>query len=253
MLIDTHVHLNNDALYEDVEKYLKAAREEGVQRFLVIGYDPVMNARAIELAENHDDVYASVGVHPTYAKHYSDEMFDKVKDQATHSKVKAIGECGMDYHWEKDNPDEQRVVFAKQIELAKQLDKPVVVHMRDATEDTYETLKAYAPIKGVMHCYSGSLEMAYKFLDLGLHVSLGGPVTFKNAKVPKEVAKIIPDDKLLVETDAPFLAPHPYRGKQNDSSYLPLIAEAVSELRGMNYKKLSELTTKNAKILFNME
>lgn len=253
MLIDTHVHLNNDALYAEVEHYIGKAISQGVERFLVIGYDPQMNERAIELAEKYDQVYASVGIHPTYVKHLKDAEYELIVKQLEHPKVKAVGECGLDYHWDKENSSDQRAVFAKQIELSQALGKPISIHMRDATQDTYETLKPYAPIEGVMHCYSGSLEMAYKFLELGLHVSFGGPVTFKNAKTPKEVAKIIPDDKLLVETDAPFLAPHPYRGKQNDSAYLPLIAQAVADLRGISYEQVSELTSRNAKKLFHLE
>ncbi len=253
MLIDTHVHLNNDALYEDAEHYIKKANDQGVERLIVIGYDPVMNQRAIDLAEKYANVYASVGMHPTYVKNHKESDIKAFTEQLSHPKVRAIGECGLDYHWDKDNADEQIAIFKKQIELSKKLDMPLSIHMRDATEDTYETLRPYAPLKGVMHCYSGSAQMAEKFMELGLYVSLGGPVTFKNAKKPKEVAKIVPLDKLLVETDAPFLAPHPYRGKQNDSSYLPLIAQAIADLKETDFETIALKTTNNAKTLFNLE
>ncbi len=253
MLIDTHVHLNNDALYPEVETYLKKAREKGVERFVVIGYNKTMNERAIALAEKYPEIYAAVGVHPTSAKETSNEQIKSLAELINHPKVVAVGECGMDLYWDKDFKERQVEVFKMQIELAQTFDLPLSIHMRDATEITYETLKPYAPVKGIMHCYSGSAEMADKFLELGLHISLGGPVTFKNAVVPKEVAKRVPLDRILVETDAPFLAPHPYRGKQNDSSYLPLIANAIAELKNIDNETIHKHTTDNAIRLFKLE
>ncbi len=253
MLIDTHVHLNNETLYESLEKVIETARLKNVDKMLVIGFDPLMNERAIAIAESHDNIYASVGIHPTHVNDMMPHALTRVEELITHGKVKAVGECGLDLYWQKDNEKEQIDVFKKQIELAQANNLPLVIHMREATEITYEILKPYAPIKGVMHCYSGSAEMAEKFMDLGLHISLGGPVTFKNAKKPKEVARIVREERLLVETDAPFLAPHPHRGKTNEPGLLPLIVEAIAKERGSDYETIAALTTHNAKTLFDME
>jgi TatD DNase family protein len=167
--------------------------------------------------------------------------------------VVGIGECGLDFYWDKDHKEAQVSVFKKQIEWSFKYDKPLIIHMRDATELTYETLKQFAPLKGIMHCYSGSAEMALKFIELGLHISLGGPVTFKNAKAPKEVAKIVKEDRLLIETDAPFLSPHPFRGKTNEPARVKLVAEKIAELRNESFEQVATYTTKNAVELFKLK
>jgi len=251
-MIDTHVHLNNDKLFEDVETYIQKALDAGVKKMIVIGYNQRMNERAIELAERYDQIFAAVGLHPTEASSFTNADIEDWQAKISHPKVVAIGECGMDFYWDKTHHDLQEKIFSMQIETAQSRDLPLSIHMRDATEKTYEILKSYAPVKGVMHCYSGSAQMAEKFLKLGLHISLGGPVTFKNAKVPKEVAKIVPLDKLLVETDAPFLAPHPFRGKQNDSSYLPYMIEAIAKEKNLSVDTIKQHTTQNAITLFNL-
>lgn len=252
MYIDTHVHLNSDALFKDAEHYIKKALDKKVNMFVVIGFDHETNKRALSLAHHYDFVYASVGYHPTEAKAVTEDDFTLLETYLKDEKVVAIGECGLDFYWDKEFVDKQVDVLVKHIELSKKYNKPLSIHMRDASEKLYETLKNHAPLKGIMHCYSGSAEMAHKFLDLGLHISLGGPVTFKNAKTPKEVAKMVPIERLLIETDAPYLAPHPYRGKQNDSSYLPLIAESIAHLREESTEYIAEQTTKNARRLFNI-
>ena len=252
MYIDTHVHLNNETLDEHLEHYIKKALDAGVKKMLVVGFTHTTNKRALEIASAYDFVYASVGFHPTIAKDVTEEDFDTLKALLTHRRVRAIGECGMDLYWDDTFKDRQIEVFERQIELSKSFDLPIVIHMRDADELTYEILKKHAPIKGVMHSYSGSAEMARKFMDLGMHISLSGPVTFKNAKKPKEVARVVPLDKLLLETDAPFLTPHPYRGKTNDSSFIPIIADAIANEKGVAVDKVKKATTKNAKKLFNM-
>jgi TatD DNase family protein len=252
LYIDTHVHLNSDVLYENLDMYIKKAIDANVSNLVVIGFDHLTNQRAIEIAEKYPFVFASVGFHPTEAKNITQKDYDVLDKLLTHEKVVAIGECGLDFYWDKDHKKEQIEVFEAQILRSKKLNKPLSIHMRDASEKIYEVMEKHAPLKGVMHCFSGSKEMAQKFLDIGLHISLGGPVTFKNAKTPKEVASIVPLNRLLIETDAPYLAPHPYRGKQNDSSYLPLIAEAIAKIKDISLEEVATHTTNNAKELFNL-
>jgi len=253
MLIDTHVHLNNEDLYEELEDVLKRAREKGVEKFLVVGFDAVTNERALQIASRYPFIRATAGIHPGTAHRATEDDFAALEATLSHPFIRAVGECGLDYYRGKDHKHEQRAVFERQILLAKQKDLPLVIHMRDAAADTHRLLERHAPLKGVMHCYSGSLEMMEKFLSLGLHISLGGPVTFKNAKTPKEVAQSVPSERLLVETDAPFLAPHPHRGKRNEPSLLPLIARAIATIRGMEYEDIARITTDNANDLFRFE
>ncbi len=253
MIVDTHVHLNNEDLYENLEFFLEKARNQDVKKMLVVGFTPVTNDLAAKIAESHDGLFATAGLHPSWAEEFQETDFEMLKKQLSHPSIRAVGECGLDFYHGKSSKEKQTILFERQVKLAQEMDLPIVVHMRDASEATYEVLAKHAPIKGVMHCYSGSAEMAEKFLALGMHISLGGPVTFKNAKTPKEVAKKVPLDRLLVETDAPFLAPHPYRGKQNDSSYLPLIVEAIASLRGLTYDEIAETTSANAQKLFRLK
>lgn len=250
MLIDTHVHLNNPTLLDQLPTVLEQATQAGVEKMVVVGYDTVSNLKALELTKNHDSLYAAVGFHPTEATKVQEADYQRLASWLDMPKVVALGEIGLDFYWDKTHQDTQIVVFKRQIEMAQARGLPIAVHMRDATEKTYETLKPYAPLSGVMHCYSGSSEMAEKFVALGMHISLGGPVTFKNAKVPKEVARVVPLERLLIETDAPFLAPHPYRGKTNGPGYLPLIAKAIATERGLSYETVIEATTRNALKLF---
>lgn len=253
MYIDSHVHLNSNDLYENLDFYIEKAHKQHVSHMIVIGFDEETNKRAIEIAEKYPNIYATVGFHPTEAKLITMDHFATLQNYLNHNKVVGIGECGLDFHWDKDHESKQFEIFRTQIELAQNNDLPLIIHMRDATEKTFKLLEEYAPVKGIMHCYSGSAEMAERFLDLGLHISLGGPVTFKNAKAPKEVARIVPLDKLLIETDAPYLTPHPFRGKQNDSSYIPLIAKEIARIKSLPLQRIAQATTENALKLFNIE
>ena len=250
MFIDTHVHLNHPDLYQHLDDYINKAKEAQVNHMLVIGFNDETNARAIEIAQRYSFIKAAIGFHPSDAHQIKQEAFRELETLLKQDEVVAIGECGLDFYRDKSHMDQQIAVFERQIALAKIYDLPLVIHMREASQATYAILAKHAPLKGVMHCYSGSVEMVERFLALGLHIALGGPVTFKNAKTPKEVAKFLPLDKLLLETDAPYLAPHPYRGKQNDSSYLPLIAQAIADLKGIPLETIGKKTTQNAQALF---
>jgi TatD DNase family protein len=252
MLIDTHVHLNDKKFKDDYKEVIERALANDVKKLIVVGYDHKTNKRAIQLAEEYDFIYATVGFHPTDAKNITDQDFEQLIPLLQHPKVVGIGECGMDFYWDKEHIDQQVQVFSRQIELSKEFDLPLIIHMRDASDATYNVLHDYAPLKGIMHCYSGSADMAQHYMDLGLHISLGGPVTFKNGRVPKEVAKVVPLDKLLVETDAPYLSPHPFRGKRNEPSRVKLVAEEIAKVKGIPYQEVAKVTTKNASDLFHI-
>lgn len=248
-LIDTHVHLNHDDLYQQLDEVLARAASAQVYKLVVIGYDYESSKRAIEIAERFDHVFAVVGVHPTEV-----EISPSIDTLLPHPKVVAIGEIGLDYHWDTVAKNKQIEAFIRQIDLAHAYQLPIIIHMRDATEDTIEVLrkKKSELHQGIMHCYGGSVESMKHFLDLGFYISLGGPVTFKNAVTPKEVAKKVPIDRLVIETDSPYLAPHPYRGKQNESSFLPLIAESIANIRNITIEELADATTKNAERLLKI-
>ncbi|MCA1042400.1 TatD family hydrolase [Bacillus infantis] len=254
MLFDTHVHLNAEQFEEDLEEVIGRAQAEGVSHMVVVGFDRPTITRAMELAEAYDFIFACVGWHPVDAIDMTDEDLAWIEELAAHPKVVAIGEMGLDYHWDKSPKDVQKDVFRRQIRLAKKVKLPIVIHNRDATADVVEILReeGAGEIGGIMHCYSGSVEVAKECLDMNFYISLGGPVTFKNAKKPKEVAEAVPLEKLLIETDCPYLAPHPYRGKRNEPAYVKLVAEQIAELKGLAYEEVAEATTENAKRLFGI-
>ncbi|MFW5888807.1 MAG: TatD family hydrolase [Bacillota bacterium] len=254
MLIDSHVHLNDEQLFSKIEDLIDKAKKVDVVAFLVVGYDIESSKLAIELANMYDSVYAAIGIHPSEASYYKAEDIAWLEKKLSHKKVKAIGEIGLDYHWDKSFMEKQKELFIKQIKLANKYKMPISIHMRDAIQDTYEILKQYKDkdLKGVMHCYSGSKEFMQQFLDINMYISLAGPVTFKNAKTPKEVAKAVPIDRLLVETDAPYLSPVPYRGKQNQPRNVEFIAKEIAKIKELSFKELSEHTFKNTVELFNL-
>jgi len=255
MLFDTHIHLNSSQYKNDLDEVLKRAKVAGVTRMNVVGFDTATNELALELAEKYAHIYATVGWHPVDAKSLTDAKFAVLEKQVLHEKVVAVGECGFDYYHDDSFKDVQCEVFNMQIELAQHVKKPLMIHMRDATDDTYEVLKSsqVSAIGGIMHCFSDSYEWAQKFIELDFHISLGGPVTFKNAQNVHEVAKHVPIEKLLIETDAPYLTPHPHRGKRNEAAYVGLVAEKIAELKGLLYEDVCKITTKNAMQLFNIK
>jgi TatD DNase family protein len=255
MLFDTHVHLNAEQFNEDLQEVIDRAQAEGVERMVVVGFDRPTITKAIELCETYDFIYASVGWHPVDAIDMKPEDLEWLRELSAHPKVVALGEMGLDYHWDKSPKDIQKEVFKKQIQLAKEVQLPIIIHNREATSDIVEILKeeGAAEVGGIMHCFSGSVETAKECLDMNFYISLGGPVTFKNAKKPKEVAEAIPLDRLLIETDCPYLAPHPYRGKRNEPAYVKLVAEQIAELKGISYDEVAKVTTENAKKLFDIK
>lgn len=254
MLFDTHVHLNSKMYKEDLEEVICRAIETGVTRMAVVGFDAPSNQHAIELAEQYACIYAVVGIHPSDARSVTDASWPLLREQLKHPKVVALGECGFDYYHDTSFNDVQRAVFKKQLRLAKELRLPIVVHMRDSVADTYELLCEHGVgLSGVIHCYSGDVRMMYQFLDLGFYIGLDGPVTFKNAHTVHEVAKAVPIDKLVIETDGPYLTPVPYRGKRNEPAYLSYIAEKIAVLKGMSYEEVCEMTTENGLKLYQMK
>jgi TatD DNase family protein len=255
MLIDTHVHLNAEQYDEDLEAVIERARENGVDRMFVVGFDTPTVERTMELIDQYDFIYGIIGWHPVDAIDCTEERLEWIEELAKHPKVIGIGETGLDYHWDKSPKDVQQTLFRKQIALAKRVNLPIIIHNREATQDCVDILKEEhaEEISGIMHSFSASPEIADEIINkLNFYVSLGGPVTFKNAKQPKEVAQHVPFDRLLVETDAPFLSPHPYRGKRNEPARVTLVAEQIAELRGVSYEEVCEQTTKNAETLFKL-
>ncbi|MGG5254527.1 TatD family hydrolase [Neobacillus sp. SM06] len=252
MLFDTHAHLNADQYADDLEEVVERAKQAGVSNMVIVGFDRPTIQKAMELVEHYDFMYASVGWHPVDAIDMTDEDLAWIEELASHPKVVALGEMGLDYYWDKSPKEIQKEVFRKQIRLAKKVKLPIVIHNREATADIVEILKEEGAeeVGGILHCYSGSPEIAREVVEMNFYISLGGPVTFKNAKKPKEVAAEIPLNKLLIETDCPYLSPHPYRGKRNEPAYVKFVAEQIAEIKGLSLQEVAEATAANAKKLF---
>lgn len=255
MLIDTHAHLNAPQFDEDRQQVIERARQNGIRRIINVGFNRETIPSSIALAEQYDFIYSTVGWHPTDAKDMLPEDLEWIESLCRHEKVVAIGEIGLDYYWDTSPKEVQDRVFREQIRLARKVGLPIVIHNRDAHHDVVQTLReeGAAETGGVMHCYSGSWETAKQCLDMNFYISFGGPVTFKNAKQPKAVLEKVPLDRLLIETDAPYLAPHPYRGKRNESAYVRLVAETAAEIKGISVEELAEITTRNAMDLFRLK
>ncbi|KTT82096.1 TatD family hydrolase [Mammaliicoccus sciuri] len=254
MLIDTHVHLNADQYDEDLQEVIDRALEEGIDRMFVVGFDTNTIERTMKLIDQYDFIYGIIGWHPVDAIDCTEERLQWIEELSRHPKIIGIGEMGLDYHWDKSPKDIQKEVFRKQIALAKRVQLPIIIHNREATQDCVDILKEEnaSEVGGIMHSFSGSNEIADEILKMNFYISLGGPVTFKNAKQPKEVAQHVPLDRLLVETDAPYLSPHPYRGKRNEPARVKLVAEQIAELRGISYEEVCKATTENAERLFKL-
>ncbi len=248
-MIDTHVHLTEKVLYQKIEEVIQNATDSGVEKILCVGMDIKANKQAISLSERFSSVYASVGIHPNSVDRNILDI-NLLIEQAALKKVVAIGEIGIDLYRSSHNLEKQLDYFKKQLDLALELDLPVIIHSRSSADVIYDVVKDYKGLKGVMHCYSEHPELLNKFIDLGFYISVGGIVTFKNAHIVHDIAKRIPDDKLLIETDAPYLAPMPYRGKVNEPAYVKYTLKRLAELRNTDVGELDRLTTENAYRLF---
>ena len=251
-LIDTHCHLEMDEFDPDREEVIKRAKDAGIEAIITIGSDLEGNIGGLELSKKYDFIYSSVGFHPHDAKDFTEDIFNQIKTWVKREKVVAIGEIGLDYHYDNSPREIQKDVFMRQIQYAKEIGLPVIIHSREAKRDTLEIIKGSGINKGVLHCFSGDIDMAERAMAMGFYISIAGPVTFKNARKPKEIAKMIPDDYLLIETDAPYLTPEPFRGRRNEPSYIVHTAKAIAELRGITLEDLSRITTINAKRLFKI-
>ena len=252
-MIDTHCHLFDEEFDIDREDTIKRAIDSGVEKMILVGFSHKTNQLAQKMAKKWNVFYPTAGLHPSEASLNYLNDFLEFKSFVEKNKVYAIGECGLDYHWDITYKEEQKKLFRLQCEYAIEKDLPIIVHSRDAAKDTFDIIASYkGKLKGVMHCYSGSKELALEYVKLGFYISLGGPVTFKNAKEPKEVAKAVPLDLLLIETDCPYLAPTPMRGKRNESSYVKYVRDEIASLRGITIQEVEEATTRNAIRLFKI-
>ncbi len=249
-IFDTHSHYEDERFDDIRDELFNQMHQNGVCGIVTCGCDEQSSKAALKMAEDYDFVYAAVGIHPGSID--SGTTVEQIRALANQPKCVAIGEIGLDYYWVDDNKPQQIEIFEKQILLAKQLNLPIIVHDRDAHGDTLEILKKHKP-KGVVHCFSGSVEMAQEIIKLGMYIGVGGVITFNNAKKLPDVVRIIPDELLVVETDCPYLAPVPYRGKLCHSGMIKYTAEKVAEIRGTTIQNILELTAKNAKILFNIK
>ena len=243
---DTHAHYNDEKFKNDREEIIKHIYNNGVTKMVCVGYDLNKSKKAIEIAEKYDYMYATVGISPNDIIDFNDENLKQIEELAKNSKVVAIGEIGLDYYWNKDNKNEQKQLFIKQIEIANRLNKPIVIHTRDAFIDTIAILKDYPVIKkGIFHCCPLNQELIKEGLKLGFYISFSGNITFKNAKSEGPVS-LVPMDRILIETDSPYLTPEPFRGTRNDSSKVKFVAEKIAEIKKISIEEVSKKTYENA-------
>ena len=255
MIFDTHCHLNSEELYDRLEEVLESAKKVGVDKFLVVGWNKESSFKAVEIAHRYEGIYAAIGFHPTDIDDVSEEEYQETMSLVDDPKVVAIGEIGLDYHWVKDpvQREKQKEWFIKQINFANEHKKPISIHNREAFEDCLKILKEHKPLfSGVMHCYSGSVELLKDVLELGLYIGLDGPLTFTNAKTPKEVCEEVPLDRLLVETDSPYLSPHPLRGTVNEPKNIALVIDEITRIKGLSKKHILDVIYQNSCKLFNV-
>lgn len=251
-IFDSHAHYNDEQFDIDRDSLLASLPEAGICGIINCGTDVRSSLVSLEMAEKYPFMYAACGYHPESALEFTDDNLADIEKMLSHEKCVAVGEIGLEYHYDFVPKDVQKYVFEKHLELAVKYDMPVIVHDREAHADTMDLLRKYRP-KGVLHCYSGSAEMAKEVLNLGMYIGLGGAVTFKNAVKPVEVAEMIPIDRLLLETDCPYMAPVPMRGKRNNSAYIEFVAEKIADIKGISAQELLDKTAENTRILFNIK
>ena len=252
MLFDTHAHMNDPAFDADRREMILGLKEKGVEYVMNVGCCLDSSKDCIALAEEYPFVYASVGSHPDSADEVTEEVIEAYRQMAKHPKVPAIGEIGLDYYYETIPRETQQKAFRMQMELAKELDMPVIVHERDAHDDAMRIVKEFKGVSGVFHCYSGSAEMARQLVKMGWYIGFTGVLTFKNARKAVETAQSIPLDRIVLETDCPFMAPEPFRGKRNDPGYLCHMAEKLAEIRGLSLEEIHQITFENGKRLYRI-
>lgn len=252
-LIDSHCHLDDERFDDDREEVINSLYENNIEYVINPGSDLESSKASFELSQIHDQIYACVGTHPHEATFYTTEVEKEYLKMSENKKVVGIGEIGLDYHYDNSPRDIQKDVFIRQIKLAKSLDLPIVIHSRDASGDTLEILKKEASgMKVMLHAFSESLEIMREYLKLGFYISMGGVVTFKNAKKAKEAMKEVPLERLLIETDSPYLTPEPFRGRRNNPTYVKYVAKEIAKLKGISLKEISQITTENAKDFFGI-
>lgn len=254
MIFETHAHYDDDRFQSDREQLILSMPERGIGRIVNVGASISSTKTTLALAQKYDFVYAAVGVHPSDIADLNEDTFEWLKQQTAWEKTVAVGEIGLDYYWDKEPEvqERQRYWFRRQLELAKEAGLPVIIHSRDAAEDTMEIMRqAYAmEIPGVIHCYSYSKELALEYVKMGYYIGVGGVVTFKNARKLKETVEALPLERILLETDCPYMAPEPHRGERNDSSYIPFVAAKIAELKGCTTEEVERVTEENARRLF---
>lgn len=253
MIFDTHAHYDDEQFNEDRVELLNSMEEQGVGTIINVSATYNSCRKVIALAKEYPFVYAAVGIHPDEVGSLNEETFAQMKELFKEEKVVAVGEIGLDYYWDNEPREVQKKWFIRQLELARELDLPVLIHSREAAADTMEIMKGHAKgLSGVIHCYSYSKEMAQEYIKMGFYIGVGGVVTFKNAKKLKEVVENIPLTSIVLETDCPYMAPEPNRGKCNNSAYIRYVAEKIAELKGITYEEVVEQTEKNARDMYRL-
>ena len=254
-MIDSHSHIFEEEFKDDLDEVLARAKEAGVEKIVLVGFSHEGNQKALDLALQYPRfLYNTAGLHPDQTDLVDDSDLVKLEDFISKNKVYAVGEIGLDYHWVKDNKEKQKWLFETQLAMAAKHQLPVVIHSRDADQDTYDILeKWHNKVKILMHCYSGSVELMKRYIKLGAYISLGGPITFKNSVTPKEVCKEVPLDRLMIETDSPYMAPVPMRGKRNEPSYVKYVLEQVAVLKNIDIKEVERQLNQNTESYFHLD